>query len=268
MSVGGATMRWRVDVAKLGEWPEVPGPELYWMSAWGAVEPLFLLTVIGRADDGSVVVVNTGPPADYLPFMNETWRRLLGESSQLRVEPSEDIEAILGRLGIKAAEVTHVVCTPFQAYSVGNVDRFPNARICLSRRGWHFFFDNPYPNHPHDIARMMFPPRIMEHLIYEARDRIRLLDDEDTLAPGLSTFFTGVHHRASIAVRFETAAGTVIASDSAFRYRNVEAGEILGINENMYEALDAYARFRREADILIPLYEDEVFERHPGGRVA
>jgi glyoxylase-like metal-dependent hydrolase (beta-lactamase superfamily II) len=261
-------VRWRIDVAKLGQWDEVPGPELYWMAAWDAPEPLFLLTLVARADDGQIAVVNTGPPADYLPFMNETWRSLLGERAQLRVKPAEQIEAILERLGIKPDDVSYVVCTPFQAYTLGNVDRFPNARICLSRKGWRFFFDNPYPNHPHDIPAMMFPPRIMEHLLYEARNRIRLLDDEDEIAPGLSTFFTGVHHRASVAVRFETNVGVVIASDSAFRYRNVEEDAILGINESMYEALDAYARFRREAAIFVPLYEQRVFDRHPGGRVA
>jgi glyoxylase-like metal-dependent hydrolase (beta-lactamase superfamily II) len=261
-------MDWRVDVAKLGQWDEVPGPELYWMSAWGTVEPLFLLSVIGRSEDGRVVVVNTGPSSDYLPFMNETWRQLLGEKSQLRVRPEEEIDRVLDRLGIRPADVNHVVCTPFQAYALGNLDHFPNAQICLSARGWRFFFENPYPHHPHDIPRMMFPPRILEHLIYEARERIRLLADEDTVAPGVSTFFTGGHHRSSIGVRFETAKGAVIASDTAFRYRHIEENQLLGINESMYETLDAYARFRRDATIVIPLYEQLVLERYPDGRVG
>ncbi len=36
----------------------------------------------------------------------------------------------------------------------------------------------------------------------------------------------------------------------------------------MYEALDAYERFRRDAQIFIPLYEQKVLERHPGGKIA
>jgi hypothetical protein len=114
---------------------------------------------------------------------------------------------------------------------------------------------------------MVFPPRILEHLVYEAPARIRLLEDEDEVAPGLSTFWTGVHHRASIGVQFQTAGGTVVCSDSAFQFANVEEGKILGISESMYEALDAYRRFR-QADHFVPLYEKRVFERYPGGRIA
>jgi hypothetical protein len=36
----------------------------------------------------------------------------------------------------------------------------------------------------------------------------------------------------------------------------------------MSEALTAYDRIAREADILIPLYDPAVFDRHPGGRIA
>ena len=60
----------------------------------------------------------------------------------------------------------------------------------------------------------------------------------------------------------------MIASDAFFRYENVEQNRPLGINESMEEALVAYDRIRREADILLPLYDPRVFERHPGGRVA
>jgi len=260
-------MKWRVDVAKLGQWDAIPGPELYWMSDFDKWEELYLLTVIGRAANGEVAVINTGPPLDYLEFMNSQWRQVRHDC-QLRVRDEEQLSNVLDRLGISPGEVTYVICTPIQAYTTGNLDKFPNARICFSRRGWRFFFENPYPNHPHDQPRMMFPPGILDHLIYEARDRIRLLEDEDEIAPGLSTFFTGVHHRASIAVQFETAKGRVVASDAAFRYRNVEQNDILGINESMYEALDAYERFRRDAQIFIPLYEQKVLERHPGGKIA
>jgi hypothetical protein len=68
-------------------------------------------------------------------------------------------------------------------------------------------------------------------------------------------------------VQFETAKGTVVASDAAFQYANVEEGKILGISENIYEALDAYRRFR-EADVFVPLYEKRVFDRYPDGVIA
>lgn len=97
---------------------------------------------------------------------------------------------------------------------------------------------------------------------------MRLLEDEKTLAPGLSVFWTGVHHRSSIAVKVATERGAVFASDSFFRVENVTQNRPIGINESMEETLIAYDRLRCEADLLLPLYYPEVFERHPGGRVA
>jgi hypothetical protein len=60
----------------------------------------------------------------------------------------------------------------------------------------------------------------------------------------------------------------VIFSDCMFRYEHITQGRLLGINENMYEALEAYERIRREADILVPMYDPRVLEKHPGGRIG
>ena len=57
----------------------------------------------------------------------------------------------------------------------------------------------------------------------------------------------------------------VIASDCFFRYENITENRPLGINESMEETLTAYERIRAEADILIPLYDGRVLERHPQG---
>lgn len=259
-------MNWQLTAYRIGGWDAIPGPELYWMSAWDQWEDMALLTVVARAGDGTTVVINTGPADDYLEYMNSLWLNVR-DDCQLRVADDERIENVLARCGTTPAEVDYVICTPFQAYTVGNLDKFTRATICLSRRGWRFFFDNPYPEHPHDFRPMVFPPRILQHLIYDAHDRIRLLDDEDELLPGLSTYFTGVHHRASIAVQFQTAKGVVVVSDAAFQFANVEGKKILGISENIYEALEAYRRFR-EVDAFIPLYEKRVFERYPDGVIA
>src|SRR5947207_5384359 len=59
-----------------------------------------------------------------------------------------------------------------------------------------------------------------------------------------------------------------IVSDTAFKYGNVETPHPLGIQESMEECHVAYARFRREASVFVPLYDPEVLERFPGGRIA
>ncbi|MDO8184987.1 hypothetical protein Q5424_04095 [Conexibacter sp. JD483] len=268
MSEKESPVKWSVRAMKVGHWTAVPGPELHWMSHWDEWQQVDVLMLVARSDDGRVALVNTGPGQDYLPFMNAHWARVVREDCSFDVAPEQRIEAILAANELTPDDVDYVICTPFQAYTVGNLPLFERARICLSRRGWDFFFQNPYPNHPHDYRPMVFPPRVLEWLVYEAHDRIVLLDDEHELAPGLRTFFTGAHHRASIAVDLDTANGRVIASDAAFLYENVEQSTLLGINESMYEALDAYARFRRDADHFVPLCDGRVFDRHPGGVIA
>jgi glyoxylase-like metal-dependent hydrolase (beta-lactamase superfamily II) len=104
-------------------------------------------------------------------------------------------------------------------------------------------------------------------LVTEGWDRVRLLNDEDQIAPGLRTWWCGGHHRASLAVEVETPEGVVIASDAFFYYENVEKDRPLGINESLQEIQSAYAR-ARQADHLLPLYDPKVYERYTGGVIS
>ena len=98
--------------------------------------------------------------------------------------------------------------------------------------------------------------------------RVRLLEDEDELAPGLRTWWSGGHHRASMVVEVDTPAGVVAISDTFFHLQNVEEDHPIGISENIYEALAAHARVRRTADIIVPLYDPANFDRFPDGVVS
>jgi hypothetical protein len=57
-------------------------------------------------------------------------------------------------------------------------------------------------------------------------------------------------------------------SDSFFVRENVEQNVPIGINENMDEAIAAYARVRKTADLIVPLYDPANLERYGNGRVA
>ena len=77
-----------------------------------------------------------------------------------------------------------------------------------------------------------------------------------------------MHHRSSLAVCIDTAAGTVILTDCFFKYGNIEKNRYLGVMESMMEADATWKRIRKEADIYASIYDPEVFERHPGGVLA
>jgi glyoxylase-like metal-dependent hydrolase (beta-lactamase superfamily II) len=243
---------------------DVPGPELFWMSAWDTWHTLALQMVLIQGP-GVTALVNTGPPPDLTPI-NELWMAGLGPRAELVRLPDEDVVGSLARLGIAPKDVTHVILSPFQLYTTGNVALFTNAEICVSKRGWVHYHTTH--DHPHDVRWNSISREVLVHLVTDAWDRVRLLADEDTIVPGLRTWWTGGHHRASLAVEVESSAGTVVISDSFFHYENVEEGRILGITENMYEAMAAYDRARDVADHLVPLYDPKVFDRYPDGIVS
>lgn len=243
---------------------EIPGPELFWMRDWTRWHPLTFQVVLIRGD-GVTALINTGPARDLEP-MNRGWAAFLGERAAMRREEGEFVLDQLDRVGVTPQEVTHVVLTPLQLYSVSNVLAFDNAAICISERGWIHFHTTH--RHPHDDRATSIPPEILVPLVTTAWPRVRLLADEDELAPGLRTWWAGAHHRASVVVEVDTAVGVVAISDAFFHLENVEQDHPIGIAEDIHEALAVHARVRRTAAVVLPLYDPKNFTRFPGGRVA
>lgn len=257
-------MTYSVQVLKMGEC-DVAGPEVFWMSHWGEWITLHFWMVVIRGP-GLTAIVNTGPPAD-LTELNARWRAAFGPRGELRRAEDERPLAALARLGIRPEDVTHVLITPLQSYATANIQRFPNAEVCLSRRGWiEDFHAERFPMHVPRWHRI--PRETLHYLMFEGWERLRLLDDEAEIVPGLRAFWAGVHHRSSMCYLVDTPRGTVAVSDCVFTYRNLEAGEPLGIQESLEEYHRACARIRREAALFLPLYDPDVWRRHPGGLVA
>ncbi len=250
-------MKYEIDVLKMGQC-QVPGPEVYWMSGWDTWETLHFWMVVIRGG-GKVLIINTGPPQDLVP-MNEVWKKAIDERSQMVRQDSERPDAALRTLGLKPEDVDFVLITPLQAYATGNIPLFRNAAICISRRGWIEDFHAP-KYEMHIPRKLRIPDDVLHYLDITAPEKLRLLDDEEEILPGVRALWTGVHHRSSVAYVIETVRGRVLASDCFFKYRNVEEMIPLGIMESLEECMGAYARIRREADLLLPLYDPLVIDR-------
>jgi glyoxylase-like metal-dependent hydrolase (beta-lactamase superfamily II) len=244
-------MQHDIQVLKMGQC-EVPGPEVYRMSKWGSWEVLHFWMVLMRGNDKNIII-NTGPPRD-LSHMNSVWSEAIDPRSQFVRSEDERPEQALRQLGVSPSEIDYVLITPLQSYATGNIALFPNATVCISRRGWIEDFHAP-KFEMHIPRKLRIPDDTLKYLEIEAPEKLRLLDDEEEILPGLRAFWTGVHHRSSMAFAIETARGIVIASDCFFKYANVEKMIPLGIMESLEECLRAYARIKREGDILLPLYD-------------
>jgi glyoxylase-like metal-dependent hydrolase (beta-lactamase superfamily II) len=242
----------------------IPGPELFWMSQFDQWYPLTFQSVLVRGA-GVVAIVNTGPARD-LEDMNVRWESFLGSKARMQRGDDEFIIDQLAKHGVAPSDVTHVILTPLQLYTISNLLEFSNAQICISRRGWEHFHTTH--EHPHDDRATSIPDEILVELVTSAWPRVRLLQDEDEISPGLRTWWCGGHHRASVVVEVDTSKGVVAISDCFFYERNVTENRPLGINESLDEIATAYERVRNTADIILPLYDPANFERFPDGLVA
>ena len=250
-------------ILKVGQM-DVPGPQVFWMSEWDRWLTLQFNVLLVQGD-GVTALVNTGPPADLAP-LNAHIQAMLGERATFIRSADETLQAHLTRLGLKPEDVTHIVVTPFTLYSTSGIPLFPSAEICLSKRGWLAFHTTH--DHPHDPRWATLSKETLRYLAIDAWDRVRLLEDEDEVVPGVRTWWAGAHHRATIAVEIDTPAGVAVASDAFFYRENVLDNRPLGISESLEEALTCYARVRRVADHILPLTDPRLFEDYEDGIVA
>lgn len=260
-------VEYEVHIRQVASFGQVPGPEIYWMSEFGKWYPLVTLMGVIQGG-GKTIIINTGPPQDSLKYMNQVWLEFFqDERAQMTVSEDQKTLSVLQSMGIAPEDVDMVIVTPLQAYAIGNIDQFPNAKILLSKTGW---IDFHAPKHFDERRRMAIPDRILNFLTIEAWNdrRVHLLENEETILPGLHAWYAGTHHRSSMGINILTNQGTVVVSDTMFYYENIEKNHPLGINENLEECLDTYERIRREADIIVPLYDPKVLERHPDGVIV
>jgi hypothetical protein len=244
---------------------EVPAPEVYWMERFADWEPLQFQMGVIRAH-GKTILLNTGFPED-ITALAKAWSDFLGPRAQLRRPEGWSTPNHLAELGIDPAKVDFVVLTPIQLYATGCLHLFPNAKICVSRRGW--IEDILAPTYPHHVPRQgCISDDHLRWLLFENNHNLVLMDDVHELLPGLVCRWVGVHHRSSILVEVETARGLVVLGDCAFHFANVEQDKPIGIAESIIEAHAAYADIRKRTDIFVPLYDPAVQQRFPGGKIS
>ena len=256
-------MQYSVQVLQVGR-QEMLGACIFYMERFDVWEQ-FIFTMIVIRGEGKTVVINSGLPKD-LSILDPFWDTWPGEK-KVEVNEEERPENALKAAGVDPAKVDILILSPLVYYATGNLDLFPNAQICLLRKGWADFHA-PTHRYLDGMRETCVPSNVLTHMVTDYWPRIRLLEDEDEILPGIRTFFGGVHHRSSMCVSIDTPKGKVLFSDSFFKFRNVEENIPVGYVENIEEAFLTYERARRESKLLIPAFDPEIFNRYPGGVVA
>jgi glyoxylase-like metal-dependent hydrolase (beta-lactamase superfamily II) len=177
------------------------------------------------------------------------------------VRPDRALEAVLG---IAPDKVTDIIVTHTHWDHADGADLFPNATVWIQKAEYEHYVG---PNGDvlnrggvdADDARMF--------AALKASGRLRLVDGEQEILPGIRVYLGGKHTFASQYVGVRTVAGTlVIASDNAYLYMNLE--QKLAIAQTLDPASNLAAQARMieiagDPKRVIPGHDPDVFRRFP-----
>jgi glyoxylase-like metal-dependent hydrolase (beta-lactamase superfamily II) len=177
------------------------------------------------------------------------------------VRPDRALAAVLG---IAPDTVTDIIVTHTHWDHADGADLFPNATVWIQKAEYEHYVG---PNGDvlnrggvdADDARML--------AALKAAGRLRLVDGEQEILPGIRVYLGGKHTFASQYVGVRTGGGTlVIASDNAYLYMNLE--QKLAIAQTLDPASNLAAQARMieiagDPTRVVPGHDPDVFRRFP-----
>jgi glyoxylase-like metal-dependent hydrolase (beta-lactamase superfamily II) len=178
--------------------------------------------------------------------------------------------AMVERLGVPAADVPLVLVTHLHWDHFSNRAAFPGAEFWIQRDEVAFWTG---PAARHEVYRQLASaPSLADLVTLNYGRRIRLVDGDREVLPGLSVHRVGGHTAGLQVVSVETARGRVVlASDASHFYRNIERRQPVQLITDLPAMLDAFDRIEALAgrDGLVvaghdPLVAERYTEVQPG----
>jgi len=200
---------------------------------------------------GRTVLVDTG--------FNEA--RAKARKRKLMRNPVEGLAA----LGVRPESIETVIVTHLHYDHAGNLDLFPNAEFIIQDREVNFATGR-YMRYK--AARLPFEADDVCDLIHaNYAGRVRFVDGDAELFPGIGLHLVGGHSRGLQAVSVSTRRGLVVlASDAAHYYANITKGNPFPIVADVPENCESHERLYRLAgslDRLIPGHDPKVSALYP-----
>jgi len=190
------------------------------------------------------------------------WQLKSGFPSPIRRLPEWEVPAALARVDTKPEDIDIVILTHCHFDHVGSTELFTRARFFV---------------HPEEVGLALAPPPYAAHYYPEGArqitnvvDRLTLLGDEQVIVPGVWVWKAGGHTPGSIVVMVDSDKGSVaIMADLAPDYLNLERWWP-GTSNNYWcidELVQAYARVRQVARIVLPGHDWKLWKLYPDGRI-
>jgi glyoxylase-like metal-dependent hydrolase (beta-lactamase superfamily II) len=199
-------------------------------------------------DDGGSIVVDTGFDPDVGARRGRT----------CLCPPVE----LLRRIGVEPRSVETVILTHLHYDHTGGLDAFPNAELVVQRSELEFW--TSAQARESRFAAVVEPEEIEQ----VAAARLRLLEGNEEVAPGIEAICVGGHSPGQTVLLVEGADGPVVlASDAIHYYEELERERPFEIYYDLEAMIDGYRTVRRLAEqpgaALVAGHDPEVMDRFP-----
>ncbi|AMJ61548.1 N-acyl homoserine lactonase family protein [Bosea sp. PAMC 26642] len=198
---------------------------------------------------GRTVIVDTGPgDAAFV-------KSLVGRSLDRAVEP----EDALRKLGVDPSEVKTVVISHLHWDHSGGLDLFPNAEVIIQRSELQWGIA-PLPVQS-PLYEWQRPDGELPRWLL-ARRRMRIIDGDEEIAPGLKLVHLPGHTPGCMGLCCKTTGGRhLIACDAVPTYENLEDEVPPGWYVDLEQTYKTAAKIRKIADVVLPGHDMRVFEK-------
>ena len=169
----------------------------------------------------------------------------------------------LREVGIEPATVGDLIMTHLHWDHAGNWALFPEASFHVQHREMAFW-TGPHARHA-VFNEPVEADDIAAFVRLNLAGRVRFVDGDEVLFPGIGVHFVGGHTAGLQVVSVETARGTaVIASDAIKTWRHLEESLLDPLHHDLPGLLDGYARCAELAasgDLILPGHDIQVLSR-------
>ena len=173
--------------------------------------------------------------------------------------------AALTRLGVDPAAVRQVVVTHMHYDHIGNLGLFGNAELVVAQRELDFW-TGPIAARP-QFAEHTDADAIAGLARAAAAGRVRAVDEELEVAPGIVAIRVGGHSPGQLVLTVSTAGGGVLlASDAVHYYDELETERpfaVLADLADVYRAYDTVRALAGDGRAVVPGHDPLVMERYP-----